>query len=106
MLSPFLSNGAGMYIVLVGPIPDQRPMLKSLTKTTPRLPSPQLVVVIYVSVGSLERLNVALVKVGQMAVDSGAGELFQFDKLIIIGLIITIIILEKIKVLTFESKLW
>lgn len=80
VLSPRLSNGAGMYIVLVGPIPDQRPMLKPFTKTTPRLPSPQLVVEINVSVGSLERLSVALVKVGQLT--AGAGELFQFDKLV------------------------
>ena len=65
----------------MGPIPEKRPMLKPLTKTTPRLPSPQPVVVIKVSVGSLAIVNVALVNVGQMTPDAGAGELFQFVKL-------------------------
>lgn len=56
-------------------------MLNPLTKTTPRLPSPHPTVVMNVSVGSPEMLRVALVSVGLLAVDGGAGELFQFVKL-------------------------
>ena len=56
-------------------------MLKPLTKTTPRLPSPHPVVVMNVSVGSVEMLSVAFVSVGQLTVDGGAGELFQLFKL-------------------------
>ena len=57
-------------------------MLKPLTKTTPRLPLPHPAVVMNVSVGSPEMLRVALVSVGQLTVDGGAGELFQFVKLL------------------------
>jgi hypothetical protein len=56
-------------------------MLNPLTKTTPRLPSPHPTVVMNVSVGSPEMLRVALVSVGLLVVDGGAGELFQFVKL-------------------------
>ena len=68
-------------MVIVGPIPENRPMLNPLTKTTPRLPFPQPTVVMNVSVGSVERLKVAFVNVGVMTVVGGAGELFQLVKL-------------------------
>ena len=65
----------------MGPIPEKRPMLKPLTKTTPRLPLPHPAVVMNLSVGSVEMLRVAFVRMGQFLVDGGAGELFQFVNL-------------------------
>ena len=63
------------------PIPEKRPILNPFTNTTPRLPLPQSIVVMKVSVGSLSIVRVAFVKVG-VEID-GAGEVFQFFKLLV-----------------------
>ena len=55
--------------------------MKPLTKTTPRLPVPKLLVSIKVSVGVPEIVKTDRVRVGVTTEASGAGELVQPVKL-------------------------
>lgn len=70
-----------MYMVLVGPMTEKRPILKPLTKTTPRFPVPNSPALRKVSVGVPEMVRMDRVRVGVTTDGDGAGELFQPVKL-------------------------
>ena len=70
-------------MVLVGPIPEKRPILKPLTKTTPRLSAPNSPALRKVSVGVPEMVKTDRVRVGVTSEEAGAGELFHPVKLLI-----------------------